>query len=289
MTMRSPRTLELHTPSGLRISGVEAGPEHAAAIVLLPGWPQTAYAWRHVQARLAEAGRRTLALDLPGMGGSDLLPAGEAYDIGRVADLIAAAVAEAGLEHFTLVGHDVGTWAAYAWAARRPEGIERLVLTEAAVPGVTAEGALPLAAAPKVFQFYFNALEELPEVLTAGRERAFLDWLFRTKTLVPGAIGPADLDLYAESYARPGRMSAGFGYYRALTTSIAQNKAAPAPAMPILALGGEGGVGDALLTGLKARSRAVEGGTMGGVGHYIPEEAPDLFTDRLLAFIGAGR
>ena len=286
MGAQSSRVVDLTSVGGMTVAAHEVGPTDGPVVLLVPGWPQTAHAWRHVQLILAEAGYRTLALDLPGMGGSDFLPQGVAYDTGHVADLLATAVAGAGIARFTLVGHDVGTWVAYAWATRHPQGVDRLVLTEAAIPGVTADAAMPLAAAPKVFQFYFNAVEELPELLTQGREREFLDWLFRSKTMVKDAIGEADLDHYVQSYSRPGRMTAGFAYYRALLQSIAQNKAAATPSMPMLALGGEGGVGETLYMALKAKAPQTQGGSMAGVGHYIPEEAPDAFAERLLAFLG---
>ncbi|WP_174299377.1 alpha/beta fold hydrolase [Caulobacter sp. S45] len=287
MAAQSIRLVTLTAAGSLKIAAHEAGPADGPIVLLVPGWPQTAYAWRRVQPILAEAGYRALALDLPGMGGSDLLAQGVAYDTGHVADLLASAVAGAGIARFALVGHDVGTWVAYAWATRHPQAVESLVLTEAAIPGVTADAALPLAAAPKVFQFYFNAVDDLPELLTQGRERAFLDWLFRSKTMVKDAIGEADLDHYVQNYSRPGRMAAGFAYYRALLHSIAQNKAAAAPSMPVLALGGEGGVGEALYTALKAKAPQTQGGAMAGVGHYIPEEAPDAFAERLLSFLAA--
>jgi pimeloyl-ACP methyl ester carboxylesterase len=206
-------------------------------------------------------------------------------DTGAVADLLAAAVAGAGVSRFTLVGHDVGTWVAYAWATRQPQGIERLCLTEAAPPGLMPDSAFGIANAPRVFQFYFNAVEELPELLTRGREREFLGWLFRTKSVVQGAITAADLDEYVRRYSAPGRMSAGFEYYRAVPTSAQQNIRASAPCMSILALGGEGSLGDKLYLSLKAKSQHLEGGSMSGIGHYIPEEAPGAFVERLLRFI----
>ncbi len=287
MDIASIRPLKLSAPGGLTIAAREAGPEDGPVVVLLPGWPQTAHAWRHVQPLLSAAGYRSIALDLPGMGDSDLLPDGVAYDTGHVSDLLASAVASAGIARFVLVGHDVGTWTAYAWATRHPAGVERLCLTEAAVPGVTPDAAFGLATAARVFQFYFNAVEGLPEMLTQGRERAFLDWFFQNKSMVKGAIAEADLDVYARSYSRPGRMSAGFGYYRAVPAAMQQNAAAPAPEMPILALGGEGAVGEALYKALKAKAGQTQGGALPGVGHYIPEEAPQLFVDRLLDFIQA--
>ena len=231
MDIASIRPLKLSAPGGLAIAAREAGPADGPVVVLLPGWPQTAYAWRHVQPLLSAAGYRSLALDLPGMGGSDLLPDGVAYDTGHVSDLLAAAVAAAGIERYVLVGHDVGTWTAYAWATRHPTGVERLCLTEAAVPGVTPDAAFGLATAARVFQFYFNAVEGLPEILTQGRERAFLDWFFQSKSRVEGAIAEADLDVYAESYSRPGRMD-----WIEATTAVQGTPAAPVAHADDLAL-----------------------------------------------------
>ena len=54
--------------------------------------------------------------------------------------------------------------------------------------------------------------------------------------------------------------------------------------MPILTLGGEGAVGDALYKAVKTKVDHVEGDVMAGVGHYIPEEAPERLVERLLSF-----
>jgi hypothetical protein len=56
-------------------------------------------------------------------------------------------------------------WISFAYATRHPDSLRRLVLMEAGVPGVTPESAFGLANAPKVFQFFFNAVPELPELL----------------------------------------------------------------------------------------------------------------------------
>jgi pimeloyl-ACP methyl ester carboxylesterase len=201
-------------------------------IILIPGWPQTWYAWRRVMPLLAKSGRRVIV----------------------------------------------------AHAAQHPEMIHRLVLLEAGLPGITPDSAFALANAPRVFQFYLNSVPELPELLTRGKEREFLGWLFRTKTVNPDAISPADLDEYLRTYSDPARMTAGFEYYRAVLTDIEQNKSGYLN-MPVLALGAEKGVGTTLYDALRKHVDDLEGGLIPGHGHYLPEECPEELTRRLLAFL----
>jgi hypothetical protein len=76
----------------------------------------------------------------------------------------------------------------------------------------------------KLWQFSFNRLPDLPEVLTQGKERELLNWLFDNKAEYPSRITQAKRDRYVECYSRPGGMSNGFAYYRAVTTNMLQNK-----------------------------------------------------------------
>src|ERR1700756_307515 len=69
------------TVKGVRLHAVEGG--HGAPMLLLPGWPQSWYAWRYVMPLLAGAGRRVIALDPRGMGDSDRPASG--YEMRTVA------------------------------------------------------------------------------------------------------------------------------------------------------------------------------------------------------------
>ena len=267
---------------GTEIHFVETG--NGSPILLIPGWPQTWYAWRVVMPLLAKSGRRVIACDPPGLGDSDLLPGGIQYDTGGIADMLAKALQSLGVAQADVVGHDVGTWIAFAYATRHPDAVRRLVLSEAGIPGVTPDSAFTLANAPRIFQFFFNSVPELPELLTRGKEREFLSWLFRTKAVNPDAIAPAALDEYLRTYGDPARMSAGSEYYRAVLADMAQNKGSRLRA-PTLALGGENGVGSALYEALKSHADDLQGGTMLGYGHYLPEECPEELAQRILAFV----
>ena len=130
------------------------------------------------------------------------------------------------------------------------------------------------------------ATPDLPELLTEGRERIFFKYLFDTKMLVREAISDSDLSHYVESYARPGRMTAGFAYYRAAIESARQNASAAPPGMPVLAIGGEGGLGSAIHRALEAaKTPDLQGAVFAGVGHYLPEEAPREFVDHIARFV----
>lgn len=272
--------------NGLRLAAVDCGPENTTPIVLIAGWPQTTFAWRHVQQRLADSGIRSIAVDPPGLGQSDLLSPGASYDTASVADIMAKAISHAGWRDYVLVGHDVGAWIGFAWAARHAADVRKVCLSEAGIPGVVSDAIFALPNASKIFQFYFNAVPELPEILTRGREKAFLAWFFNNKSAVKGVFGPAELEEYARSYSEPARMSAGFEYYRAVPVNAEQNRDTRL-SVPVLAVGGEKALGDGMAASLRERADAFAGEVLENCGHYLADEAPKPFADLIARFAGA--
>lgn len=279
---------------GVTLHYVECG--HGRPLMLIPGWPQSWYAWRHVMPALAAMKRRVIAVDPRGLGDSDKPEAG--YDLSTVArDLHRLTerlelVTEGPLD---VAAHDIGAWIAYAWAAEWPADIGRLALYDAALPGITppATPGFPTEAANRrTWHFGFNRLDGLPELLVEGRERPYLDWLFRSKLRDKSAITPADLDEYTRVFSAPGAARAGFAYYRALFNEggIAQNqtRARHKLNIPIMAWGASDGVGDVLLRSVVHVANNVTGGTIDMCGHYVPEEAPATVAQQLADFFDTG-
>jgi pimeloyl-ACP methyl ester carboxylesterase len=279
---------------GTRFHYVTAGT--GDPVLLIPGWPESWIAWRKVLPLLVGAGRRVVILDPRGFGESDK-PAG-GYDLDTAArDLhgfleATNLVPPGGID---IVAHDVGTWIAHAHAANYPADVRRVVLTESNIPGVTAfaSAGIPSETANlKSWQFAFNRLNDLPEMLVQGRERAYLAWIFATKSFRSYAIDSAALEEYTRQYSAPGAMRAGFAWYRANfdADGLAQAKARAAKrlTMPVLALGGSEGVGDALRATVATIGDRVQGGpitgSMTGCGHFLPEECPDELTEAVLKF-----
>ena len=159
------------TVNGVRLHFVEGG--NGEPVLLLPGWPQSWYAWRYVMPLLLAAGRQVIALDPRGMGDSDRPASG--YDLQTVTSDVHGFVGALGLTSkgpVDVVGHDVGTWIGYAYAAEWPVDVKRLAVFDAAVPGVTpppAAGIPSPEANLKTWHFGFNRLDDLPELLLQGR------------------------------------------------------------------------------------------------------------------------
>jgi pimeloyl-ACP methyl ester carboxylesterase len=109
---------------GLRTHVALAGPEDAPPVLLVHGWPQHWWAWRHVIAALAKD-YRVIAPDLRGHGWTEAPRSG--YDKDQLATDLLALLDAMGIDKVTWVGHDWGAHAGYIAAYRAPERFERLV------------------------------------------------------------------------------------------------------------------------------------------------------------------
>lgn len=254
-------------------------------LVLLPGWPETADAYAEIFSSLA-ANYQVWALDPPGLGQSS--PSASGYDTAAISSLLSEAISEVVTEPYHLVGHDVGGWIAYAWAAQYPQAVRSLTILDCAIPGAFPRLMYPLAhkANINLWQFSFNRLPDLPEILTKGKERELFDWLFDVKTQHPERITETKRNFYVEAYSRPGRMRLGFEYYRAFDRSAEQNKAFAETKlkMPVLALGGQSAVGGGVKACLEGVAEDVTGGVVEDCGHYLMEEQPAFVAERLVEF-----
>jgi pimeloyl-ACP methyl ester carboxylesterase len=281
--------------NGVRLHYVVAG--KGEPVLLLHGWPESLVAWSQVIPQLVKAGRRVWAIDYRGAGQSDKPAAG--YDLDNVARDVHAFIeakhlAEGG-RGVDVVAHDVGTWIGHALAANHTGDVRRLVLSEALLPGLTppAAGVPDEAANLRTWQFAFNRLEDLPEILVQGRERAYLAFLFETKSVRRWKIDPATLDQYVGEYSAPGTLRAGFAYYRTnfAEAGLAQARARYAKrlAMPMLAIGGSGGLRDVLLKTLQPIATDAQGAVLDNCGHFLMEECPDEFVRAVTAFWASRR
>ncbi|VWD60400.1 alpha/beta fold hydrolase [Burkholderia contaminans] len=271
---------------GQRIHCVTAGA--GTPVLLIPGWPQTWYAWRHVMQALAARGFMAVAVDPPGTGYSDRPDVGS--DTGRTAATLHRVMVQLGFDVYQVAGHDVGMWVAYALASDHPEAVTSLALTEAVIPGLAPAPSIFAPPEENIFlwHFMFNQLADLPETLIAGRERAYLEFMFNRWSFRRDCVA---VDVYIDAYSAPGGLRGGFAYYRAIPETIRQNQARAQRklTMPVLAIGAEHATGDAPLVTMRDNATDLQGAVVPDCGHFIMEEAPDAFVGHLLPFLERSR
>jgi len=260
----------------VRLHYVTAG--EGEPVVLLHGFPQTWFTWHRVIPALAER-YTVIAPDLRGVGDSSKPQGG--YDKRTVAGDIHELVRALGHQRIRLVGHDIGGWVAYPYAAMYLEEVEQLVILQALAPGYGLERNMQEA-----WHFRFHMEPDLPEALVGGRERLYLDRFLSNGVYDPSAISPEALDEYVRCFSTPGAMRAFFNYYRALPQDVTDNEdlAKKKLPMPVLALGGEFSEGDHVLASVKQVAEDVRGGIVERCGHFIPEERPDQLVELMLDF-----
>lgn len=181
----------------VRVGG--AGP----AVVLLHGFGDTGDMWAPLAAELARD-HRVVVPDLRGMGLSSQ-PA-DGYDKWTQAGDIRAVLTQLGIGRATIIGHDIGTMVAFAYAARYRADTERLVVMDAPVPGVPPWD--DILRDPRLWHFDFGGPDM--ERLVAGRERIYLDRFWNEFAADPSRFDEAARRHYAVLYARPGAMHAAF-------------------------------------------------------------------------------
>jgi microsomal epoxide hydrolase len=276
------------TIDGTRLHYVEGGNPDGETVVLLAGYPESWFAWRKVMPRLGER-YRVIAPDLPGQGDSDR-PAG-GYDTQSLATALHALLRQLGAQRYHLAAHDVGAWVAYPYAALFGDEVQTLALLDAGIPGITLPDALPVAPerAWRTWHFAFHAIPDLPELLIAGKERAYLDWFLRRKTANPQTFTDADIDEYLRVFTKEGGLRAGLAYYRAAGLSARQNRELSARGklrMPLLALSADQGSIADMAGPLRDYAEDVRGTTIAHCGHFLPEEQPEAISEELLSFFG---
>ena len=259
-------------------------------VVLLHGFPQSWYEWRHIMPALAE-NYTVVVPDLRGFGDSSKPITG--YDGKTTAEDIYQLVSQLDFNNqpIFLVAHDVGAQTAYSYAFAHPNNVTKLVIMDFPYPGFLP----PEFGKNGPWWFAFHQTPNLPEFLVEGKEREYISWFFKELAYNPSAITEEDIDIFANQFSAPGTARSAFEYFRAFSVDAEQNKeAAKTPlTLPVLALGGDiypglGGdiPGNFAASSLQSLATNVTGVTVPLSGHWVPEERPDFVIDQLSKFFG---
>jgi len=265
--------------NGFRISYKIGG--QGQAVVLLHGYAETSHMWLPLLPKLA-TNHTVIAPDLRGAGSSERPPGG--YDKKTMAKDIYELTRQLGYGNVSVVGHDIGSMVAYAYAAQYPGEVSKVVLMDAFLPGVGDWKTVWLMRDLWHFHFY----GETPLALVKGRERIYFEHFWNDFAADKNHSVPEQArEFYAAAYAKDDGMRAGFEYFRNFEqdakdfAEFSKTKLK----MPFLVLTGEKASGVFLIEQTKLVASNVSGIVVKGAGHWLMEEAPDQVIPALLTFL----
>jgi len=272
--------------NGLSLHVVEAGDPGRPLLILLHGFPEFWWGWRHQITPLAQAGYHVAVPDMRGYNLSDAPQDVASYTL----DLLAADVVKLadvlGADRFYLAGHDWGAVIGWWVAATTPQRLHRVALMNGPHPDVWSAQALkhPTQALRSTYVAFFQ-LPWVPEATLGSFDFAGLKTMLQNSAKA-GTFDDAALAHYAAAWAHPGSLTAMLHYYRALRARPA-GKAAARIAPPVLILWAgadlflERHVAEASLALCDQGELAL----VDDASHWLHLERPGLVTARLIAWL----
>lgn len=251
-------------------------------VLLLHGFPESWWSWRHQMTALSAAGFRAIAPNQRGYELSDKPRGVSSYRAEKLAGDVAGVVAKLGLGRVHLVGHDWGGAVAWYVAAWHPEIVRKLVILNAPHPSVFLR---TLARSPKQLRMsWYMFLFQLPGVaerfvLADG----FLERAMRT--VRDGAIGPDDLARFRDALRQPGAATGALSWYRAAFRPPWPKL--PRIAAPTMVIWGEqdAALSTELLDGLDEEVDQLRIERLPDASHWVQQDRPGEVDERLIAFL----
>lgn len=272
--------------NGIRLHYVEAG--SGPLVVLLHGFPEFWYSWRHQIPALAEAGFRVLAPDLRGYNLSDKPPGVSAYRVEVLLEDVAGLIHRAGEEKASLAGHDWGGVLAWFFAMRHPEMVDRLLILNAPHPAAYRRELRSWTQLRKSWYVFLFQVPGLAELLIGAGDYDLVGRMLRRQPVHREAFSPEDVRHYKHALARPGALAAALNYYRAMGNPMHRSERETVPiAAPTLLLWGER---DAFLSirlteGLNAWVPNLRVVRFPDVSHWIQNDAPERVNRSMIDFL----
>lgn len=190
--------------NGIQLHVVEAGPDDGPFVILLHGFPECWYGWRHQIDALAAAGFRVWAPDQRGYNRSDKPTGVAAYTLDKLTADILGLIDAAGVVRATVVGHDWGGGVAWWLAMTHPDRLNQCIFLNMPHPAVMLDA---LRQNPRqVLRSWYAGFFQLPVLPEWLAQRS--NWWLATQALVRtsrrGTFSDTDLAQYRQAWAQPG-------------------------------------------------------------------------------------
>ncbi|MDQ3943228.1 MAG: alpha/beta fold hydrolase [Actinomycetota bacterium] len=276
---------EMIQVGNLRMHAVIEGPEDGPLVVMLHGFPEFWYSWRYQIKAVAAAGYRVVAVD---QRGYNLTDKRGPYDPFTLAADVARLIRTLGYEKANIVGHDWGGAIGWVIGARYPDIVEKLIACNAPHPSaaIAAWRSLYLPQIRRSWYMLAFQIPELPERLMSAKDYESLASNLKKGTR--GALNDEELSYFKQAWSRPGALTGGINWYRALFRSWGRghlkNLEVHTPSLLIW------GDQDAFLTKRTAEwtRRYVPDLTLRyirGASHWVQQDSPETVNRYMLDFL----
>jgi pimeloyl-ACP methyl ester carboxylesterase len=262
----------------------ECGDGDSVAL-LLHGFPESRFSWRHQLPLLADRGWRAIAPDLRGYGETSRPSAKSDYAIDHLVEDVAGLFLAVGAKRRLLIGHDWGAAIAWAFALDGRLPLDGLVIMNVPHPAVLAR-VLRDTWGQRLRSWYiaFFQLPWLPEAMMTANGARAVGRAFTGMAVDKSRFPPEVTRVYRQGALIPGAMTAMINYYRANTGLLSRwGDTPPTIETPTLMIWGEADTALGLenTKGYEALVRDLTLHTLPGVSHWVQQEAPEAVNERL--------
>jgi pimeloyl-ACP methyl ester carboxylesterase len=253
-------------------------------VVLLHGFPEFWWSWRHQIPALADAGFHVVAPDMRGYHLSDKPRKVSEYGGDVLEADLAGLIRALGKEKAVVVGHDWGGVVAWSFAERHPHMLERLALVNAPHPERMGQGLRTLRQLLKSWYIFLYQLPYVPEWLLTRN-----DFRILRSTFEGDGIGPEAVEQYVEAAKKGENLRGAVNYYRASVRAVVMGKAPPRQRIetPTLVVWGERdrflGKELAIPDPRWVPNARVE--FLPSASHWVQHDAPEQLNELLIEFL----
>ncbi len=273
--------------NGIRMHYVTQGT--GPLVVLLHGFPEFWYSWRHQIPFLAEHGYTVVAPDLRGYNDTDKPHTG--YSVPTLLRDIVGLIKGLGQEKAIIVGHDWGGALAWTFAQRYPQMTERLVVLNAPHPRAFMRELRTAKQLRKSWYIFSFQIPWLPEFILGRGHAAMIGKMLYASAIQKSAFPQDVLAHYRDAMSKPGALRAAINYYRATFRKSlgvgGVSKAATTISAPTLLIWGDQDIalGIELTRGLELWVPNLQIRHLPDSGHWVQQEKPDTVNALLLEFL----
>lgn len=274
--------------NGLRFAADQAGTGDDVAM-LLHGFPESRFSWRHQLPFLAARGWRAIAPDLRGYGDSDRPAGTAAYRMDAlVADVAALFGALGSSRRRLLIAHDWGALIAWEVALRRAVPLDGLIILNVPHPAVLRQvlRRSPAQMLRSWYMFFFQ-VPFLPEALLGAAGARAVGEAIRGMAVDKAAFPDEVLEHYRANARQPGALTAMVNYYRANFLQLWRQTQAVPIQVPTLMIWGEQdrALGLELTEGYAPYVSDFTLVRLPGVSHWVQQEAPAKVNAAIAAWL----